>query len=424
VPRGTEEGSVLEIDDDQLQLVANKAVSFRLYSSLARTEDRAGELIEFTDTDVESGALHLPAPLNAVIRFGKTGERLVAVKLGARLTEVGTLEIWADSKISEHRWRLQFELRKSAAAVASRPAAVIADDAVESALGLVDAAFSGSTLSPEELPARLEQAIGLGRLSWPVLAIRKLADRMLETAEGRKRGAAYELRWLNLCGFCLRPGFGFPGDDYRIEQARRIYAGGLTFPSQVQNEIEWWIFWGRVAGGLNRNQQGDIYQRLSPFLIPRGSKKRQRINLSLLREMWRTAASLELLPAGAKTQLGDALIERFKKGEMIDTALWCLSRIGARKLFYGPNNLVIPPATATRWIEAVLKNDKSEDAVRAMARHTGDISRDISPQILELVRRRFPDLDLEAEDEQDLRAMGRIFGEDLPSGVVIATSGA
>jgi molecular chaperone DnaK (HSP70) len=424
VPRGTEEGSVLEIDDDQLQLVANKAVSFRLYSSLARTEDRAGELIEFTDTDVESGALHLHAPLNAVIRFGKTGERLVAVKLGARLTEVGTLEIWADSKISEHRWRLQFELRKSAAAVASRPAAVIADDAVESALGLVDAAFSGSTLSPEELPARLEQAIGLGRLSWPVLAIRKLADRMLETAEGRKRGAAYELRWLNLCGFCLRPGFGFPGDDYRIEQARRIYAGGLTFPSQVQNEIEWWIFWGRVAGGLNRNQQGDIYQRLSPFLIPRGSKKRQRINLSLLREMWRTAASLELLPAGAKTQLGDALIERFKKGEMIDTALWCLSRIGARKLFYGPNNLVIPPATATRWIEAVLKNDKSEDAVRAMARHTGDISRDISPQILELVRRRFPDLDLEAEDEQDLRAMGRIFGEDLPSGVVIATSGA
>jgi hypothetical protein len=247
---------------------------------------------------------------------------------------------------------------------------------------------------------------------------------MLETAEGRKRGAAYELRWLNLCGFCLRPGFGFPGDDYRIEQARRIYAGGLTFPSQVQNEIEWWIFWGSVAGGLNRNQQGDIYQRLSPFLIPRGSKKRQRINLSLLREMWRTAASLELLPAGAKTQLGDALIERFKKGEMIDTALWCLSRIGARKLFYGPNNLVIPPATATRWIEAVLKNDKSEDAVRAMARHTGDISRDISPQILELVRRRFPDLDLEAEDEQDLRAMGRIFGEDLPSGVVIATSGA
>ena len=56
--------------------------------------------------------LHLHAPLNAVLRFGKAGERLVPVKLGAKLTEVGTLEIWADSKETEHRWRLQFELRK------------------------------------------------------------------------------------------------------------------------------------------------------------------------------------------------------------------------------------------------------------------------------------------------------------------------
>ena len=47
---------------------------------------------------------------------GKAGERLVPIKLGAKLTEVGTLEIWAESKTSEHRWRLQFELRKAAAA--------------------------------------------------------------------------------------------------------------------------------------------------------------------------------------------------------------------------------------------------------------------------------------------------------------------
>src|SRR5579863_2706639 len=40
VPRGSEEGSSVEIDPGNLQLVANKAVSFRLYSSRARTEDR------------------------------------------------------------------------------------------------------------------------------------------------------------------------------------------------------------------------------------------------------------------------------------------------------------------------------------------------------------------------------------------------
>ena len=25
------------------------------------------------------------------------------------------------------------------------------------------------------------------------------------------------MRWLNLCGFCLRPGFGFPGDDVMVD---------------------------------------------------------------------------------------------------------------------------------------------------------------------------------------------------------------
>jgi hypothetical protein len=61
--------------------------------------------------------LHGHAPLHAVIRFGKKAEeRLIPVKLGARLTELGTLETWCESKISENRWRLQFELRKRGAA--------------------------------------------------------------------------------------------------------------------------------------------------------------------------------------------------------------------------------------------------------------------------------------------------------------------
>src|SRR6202000_1836363 len=210
-------------------------------------------------------------------------------------------------------------------------------------------------IEPAQLPAKLEQALGLGRNSWPSSAIRKLGDGMLELAEARKRSAAHELRWLNLCGFCLRPGVGFPGDDFRIEQARRVYAAGLTFANQVQNEIEWWIFWGRVAGGLNKNQQTDVFQRLSPVLLPKASKKPLRVNPSLLREMWRTAASLELLPIQTKTQLGDELIANIAKNDSLETALWCLALLGARKLFYGPINQVLPPATVTRWIDIIAK---------------------------------------------------------------------
>jgi len=417
VPRGSEEGSTIEIDPGNLQLVANKPVSFRLYSSRTRTEDRPGDVVEFPRESAE-GEPHLHAPLNAVLRFGKAGERLVPVKLGAKLTEVGTLEIWADSKESEHRWRLQFELRKAAEQAAVRPSAVISDKALAAAEALIPAAFAGDGVEAAQLPARLEQTLGLGRNSWPVSAIRKLADQMLELSEGRKRSAAHELRWLNLCGFCLRPGFGFPGDDFRVEQARRVYAAGLTFANQVQNEIEWWIFWGRVAGGLNKNQQTDVFQRLSPTLLPRGSKRPQRVNPSLLREMWRAAASLELLPLQTKTQLGDELLGRVVKNDFVETGLWCLARLGARKLFYGPINQVLPPATASRWAEALLKVPKAADAVSAIARVTGDSTRDLPPHTLETVRRAFPDLNLEAEPTGDLAAMGKIFGEELPSGLV------
>jgi molecular chaperone DnaK (HSP70) len=416
VPRGSEEGRTIELEDESLHLVANKPVSFRMYSSLTRTDDEIGSrLSAATVSD-----LHLHAPLNAVIRFGKQGERLIPVKLGARLTEVGTLEVWADSKISEHRWRLQFELRKATAArAAGKPAAVVSEEAVARALELLDATFKTGSLAPTELPGRLEQTLALGRASWPLSAIRQFADRMLELADARKKSAAHELRWLNLCGLCLRPGFGFPGDDYRIEQARRIYATGLTFANQVQNEIDWWIFWGRVAGGLNRNQQTDIFQRLSPALMPRGPKK-PRLNNSLLREMWRAASSLELLPLQSKTQLGDALVAMVKKGEMRETALWCLARLGARQLFYGPINQVLPAAAATRWVEALAKIPGSADALVSIARRTGDSSRDLAPATVALVRRSVPEdviPVLEGEVEEDA---AKIFGEELPSGLVLA----
>lgn len=416
VPRGAEEGVEIELDPGHLQLVANKPVAFRLYSSRTRTDDKPGDIVTFASEEL--AGLHLHAPLHAVLRFGKTGERLVPIKLGARLTEVGTLEIWADSKASEHRWRLQFQLRKtSEASVTSRPAAVISEEAVSAAEALLTQVFGSGDLEPEQLPAKLEQTLGIGRNAWPISVIRRFADRMLELSDGRKRSAAHEFRWLNLCGFCLRPGFGFPGDEFRIEQARRVYAEGLRFGNQVQNEIEWWIFCGRVAGGLNKNQQTDIFQRISPTLLPRAGKP-VRVNSSLLREMWRAAASLELLPVQTKIQLGDALIPRIKKGDFVDTGLWCIARLGARRLFYGPLNQVVAATIASRWAEQLLKIPKAVDTIASLARHTGDTTRDLPSATLTSIRSSFPALDLDRDPQDSLAAMGRIFGEELPSGLV------
>jgi molecular chaperone DnaK (HSP70) len=430
VPRGAEEGATLEIDRDDLQLIANRPVSFRLYSSLTRIEDRPGEVVEFAAGDE---SLHVHAPLHAVLRFGKAGERQIPVKVGARLTEIGTLETWCASKISDHRWRLQFELRKRATDPAkARPATVVGEEAVEQAVQLVRNVFSATAktpIAPEELPAKLEQTLALGRGSWPLAAIRQLADVFLECSAGRKKSPAFEARWFNLCGFCLRPGFGFPGDDFRIEQTRRIYASGLQYTNQVQGEIDWWIFWGRIAGGLNRNQQTDLYQRLAPMLLPRGAKKAPRLNSSLAREMWRASASLELLPIQTRTELGNALVRMVKAGTARESELWCISRLGARELFYGPINLVLPPATVTRWVEALLPLPAAE-ALASLARRSDDPTRDLSPDTRESVRQKLVALPrseqllaiFEGENQRDERALGRIFGEELPLGLVLSAT--
>ncbi|MGC2656818.1 MAG: Hsp70 family protein [Bryobacteraceae bacterium] len=441
MPRGTEEGQEIKVEQPEVRLLANTLVEFRLYSSLSRADDGVGDLVSFEPTDDMSDPASDPrlhAPLRAVIRFGKGGERQIPVSIGARLSEVGTLEAWAESKVSEHRWNLQFQLRKQAAAPENTPAvaavrssAVVEPEVQAAAEALIEQVFGkgDSKILPEQLPACMEQTLGLGRGSWPLVSIRAFADKLLSWSDGRRKNAPHEVRWLNLTGFCLRPGFGFPGDDFRIEQARRIYASGLTFGNQVQNEIDWWIFCGRIAGGLNRNQQGDIFQRLSPTLLPR-QKKKQRMNQSLYREMWRTAASLELLPQQVKVQLGDALLTLAKQGEMVEAATWCLSRLGARKLFSGPINLVISSSVVARWIESMLRLPNTPsllEAVAHMAQQTGDTARDMPPATLELVRRACEASPRSAEFLQELAgadsglsASSRIFGEELPAGLVLA----
>jgi hypothetical protein len=442
VPRGTEAGTTLELDRENLQLVANRPVMFRLYSSLTRTGDNLGDVVEFPAEMLASDDLHEHAPLRAVIRFGKrAGERLVPVKLGAHLTEIGTLEIWCDSKVSDNRWRLEFQLRKTAPGVVSgsgaaqagtdsRPVTVVSEPAQARAVELIRDTFRRSpaaTVRPEELPGQLEQALGLGKNSWPLPLIRRLADVLLELTPERGLSPAHEARWLNLCGFALRPGLGYPGDELRIEQARRVWASGLVFANQMQCQIDWWIFWGRVAGGLNRNQQVDLYQRVAGSLLPRG-KKRPRLNNALLREMWRAAASLELLPLQTKADLGDELARMIKSGEGRESELWCLGRIGARELLYGPVNQVVPPARAGRWLDVALSHPQGAETAALIARQTGDATRDLPPAQFDMVRRameKHPHASrllplLEGEELAEGRTRDRIFGEELPSGLVFA----
>src|SRR5262249_47304201 len=101
-----------------------------------------------------------------------------------------------------------------------------------------------------------------------------------------------------------------------------------------------------------------------------------------------------------------------------------LSRFGARELLYGPINHVVPPATATRWTEALLKVAGAEEALAAIGRFTGDPTRDLPAPTREAIRGRLaasPKLLalLEGEEARDQGALDRMFGEALPSGLVL-----
>ena len=183
-----------------------------------------------------------------------------------------------------------------------------------------------------------------------------------------------------------------------------------------------------MAGGLARGQQIELYQRISPVLFPR-DKKKPRTNSSLLRELWRTAASMELLPLNTKTDLGDALMRMVMAGNFRESELWCLSRLGARELFYGPMNQVLPPGTAARWVEALLTVPSAGNTLASLARLTSDQARDLSPSTREMVRGKLEGATnsakllamFDGEEARDEQALQRIFGEELPSGLVLTT---
>ncbi|MEZ4729066.1 MAG: hypothetical protein R3E79_18185 [Caldilineaceae bacterium] len=85
------------------------------------------------------------------------------------------------------------------------------------------------------LRRNLEETLDLPKEDWPLPLLRTLADTFLEVSEQRKISAEYEMRWYNLAGFCLRPGYGDSLDEWRMKEVWKLQLQGLSFGRQVQN---------------------------------------------------------------------------------------------------------------------------------------------------------------------------------------------
>ena len=443
LPRGTEEGTRLELGGREFTALTNRPVSFTLYSTTTR-QDAQGEVVRFAE-----GEVHRHAPLVTVLRYGKRSRHIeLDVQLTAHFTEVGTLELWCEGPKTGHRWRLQFQLRgatpeeEEAAGGEESPApdegtqVVIPDEALLEAEKLIRAVFGGprdalegETLSPEALPGRLEAALGYRKDSWRTETIRKLCDVLAEFPAGRKKGRNYEARWLNLFGFCLRPGFGAVLDDWRVARARKVYHEGLYFEKDVQCQVEWVILWQRVAGGLNAGQQLELYERHKGLLGVGGKKAKGRINRQVEREGLLLLASLEHLPPDLRVELGEDLLARIEEEPGNKSFTWALGRLGSRVPFYGPLNCVVPPSAAARWAAALLDlpelTPHVATAVSQLAARTDDPLRDLEPDFRREAVRRLAEAGAAEEVLEALRthvprskaAAVRIFGESLPEGL-------
>ena len=443
LPSGTNEGTTLPLLDREFSVLANRPVSFHLYSSTVR-HDAHGEI-----ADLDPDEVHRHAPLVTLLRYGKKLQQMeLAVRLSVSFTEVGTLELWCESASSDHRWRLQFELRREAKATeplgstsqttstaARHSSAAVSQESEHASVQLIKRAFSKSpseedgAVDPASLVGELESVTGLKRESWPLATARLFCDALLEVADGRRMSTRHEVRWLNLLGYCLRPGFGDPQDSARITQARRIYSAGLAFPRELQSQVDWLVLWRRLAGGLSAAHQHEIRNYLGELSIGR-KKAGTRLNSQVERDGWRLLASLEHLSGSTRAALGSELLRKLKKEPSDSGWLWSLGRFGARIPLYGSLSCVVPAETASEWIAALLElrelTPETASAILQLGRKVEDRARDIGPDVVRSAVAKLKSAKI--ADDALLRPLQefvaptradvvRTFGEPLPKGL-------
>ncbi len=471
VPRRMQEGEEVHMPSPILELALGEPVLFPLYTSTVRGDDKPGQVLRLP----EESLMRLP-PLHTILRGGKrAGAKRVPVTLAAKCTEIGTLELFCESK-EGNRWRLEFNVRdvlreptqedeeedarggvtdvfpeEKVQAAGALIAAVfgdakVSDELEASATGkqsVADASSSSKASAPttSDLPKLLEVTLESPRSDWPTGLCRRMWEFLESHAPGRAKSPGHLSRWYNLTGYVLRPGFGDPVDRYRVEALWKMITAAASGqatsgPKKVvvpEGGADYWIMWRRVSGGLNAALQQALFSRLKPTLLPVKGKAFSRPPANEYAEMWRAAASLERLDAKTRETLGATVLRDSKKSPVPTYAFWALTRFGARVQFYGPLNSVVHPEIVEQWIEELLPFQPANDSERngwlfclsQLARQSGlravDISDSTRNRVLGVLRshpcpgawKRMVEEVVAAEGEE----ASRLFGESLPIGL-------
>lgn len=429
LPRGTEEGRELVLDQRSFMLRVGQPVSFRLLSSTADTSWQPGEIVDLAS----NGMVPLPPVATVLDTHSGDGAGEVQVRLAAQITEVGTLEVdCMGGGTAPMRWRLEFQLRGRAVTV--KDSAALPSHFPEAArrLELLYGRHRRAVRPGQikRLRTALEQLLG-PREEWDGTLLRELFGVLWDGAGKRRRSADHERVWLNLAGYCLRPGYGHPLDDWRVERLMTLYEAGIQFVGEFRNWAEWWILWRRVAGGLDAAAQVRLFDDIAYYLRPTGRAKRPPgARKQGYDDMVRLAASLEHLPVERKIELGGWFLERLSKPRENLQTWWAVGRLGMREPAYGSAHRVVPPEVAAEWLERLLARDwrrtgPAAFAAAVIARMTGDRSRDIDADLRARVAERLVAIKAPAAWSTMIRETvalaaadeRRILGDSLPAGL-------
>jgi len=384
-PSGLEEGKEIVVPGHTFELLLRQPAEFTLYASTLRTTDAAGDVVEIDPNHLTA----LPTMRTVLKTSRKASRSSVHVQLMCRVTEIGTFEVGCREVDGDRQWPLQFDLRPKSESAEDSSAGIetiIEESVLLAGEKAIREAFEMESISMAMLPRVLEERTGLTRAEWPPVLLRRLWAALMEQQAARKKSSSHEARWLNLVGFCLRPGFGVARDEERMDELWKLFPQGVLHAKNELCRAEWWILWRRVAGGLNEGRQAALANPLVSRL--KGGNGTWGCGPHETAEIWRMVACLERLPHEMRRKLGERLAERLtRKGWGADhgAASWALARLAARVPLYGPLNTGLPPEQVAAWLEPLLGAEvpRAENLfeVAMMVRRTGDRYRDIDDDL-------------------------------------------
>lgn len=442
--KGTEEGQEIRLNSRRFALTLGMPVRFNLLTSTHDQISQDSKIQNGVLVNIDADKFH-PLPPYITTLQGDDSVQLQAnqkqreeVQLACQLTEVGTLQMECVSTSDDNkRWLMEFEIRHSQQGLTEDNIQNQPNPKLEQAKILISQIYSGNKSSADSkavktLSKDLEKLLGK-RDDWDFSVLRSLFDTLALGRKRRRRSEQHEKNWLRLAGFTLRPGFGDATDSWRIEQIWSLYQQGIQFRNH-QGWSDWWIFWRRIAGGLNQEQQESILADIAKYLHPgaaRNPKSYKEAQDKGYESMVRLAASLEHLDVEDKLLLATWFMNKaFNQAQFEQAHWWAAGRLLSRTPLYGSAHNVVPREQAEQWLPKLLEKNWQKEPMIAFAavmicRKTGDrtldISDDFRTQVLDkLQHTKAPEswfnLVASVKELSDNESK-RIFGDTLPHGL-------